>query len=66
MNYQVWISKKTTNGEQSNELGFFSPEHCKANYQLWVDTARSEGFEQLVLNPIGLDRTSDKRIVIKL
>ena len=66
MTYQVWISKKTNTGEQSNELGFFTPEQCKASYQSWVDSARDDGFEQLILNPIGLDRTSDKRIVIKL
>lgn len=66
MKYQVWISKKTVNGERSNELGYFTPEQCKTNYKLWVDSARDDGFEQLVLNPIGLDRTSDKRIVIKL
>ena len=66
MNYQVWVSKKTNSGSTSLELGYFSPDQCKQNYSDWVKQFTAEGFEQLVLNPIGVNRTSDKKLVIKL
>lgn len=66
MQFQVWISKKTDNGSQSNELGFFTPEQCKTEYQNWVDQAKDGGFEQLVLNPIGFGTKLTKKLVIKL
>jgi hypothetical protein len=66
MNYQVWVSKKTNNGAMSLELGHFSPDQCKANYSDWVNEFTAEGFEQLILNPVGIDRTTEKKIVIKL